>query len=104
MDFKNYLIFGALSIIGSTFGWLISTEEISPKKTAAKGVAGLMIGLVVVPAFMPYFSLPNEVWYGIIGISSVSGVEIVILLTQKVLEIVNLLAKKLLEFIKNKIN
>jgi hypothetical protein len=93
MDFKNYLIFGILSVVGSTLGWLISTEELSPKKIAAKGVAGLMIGMIIVPAFMPYFALPTEVWYGIIAISSVTGVEIIILLT-----------KKLDEFIKNKIN
>ena len=93
MDFKNYLIFGILSVIGSTLGWLISTEELSPKKIAAKGVAGLMIGEVIVPAFMPYFSLPQEVWYGIIAISSVTGVEIIILLT-----------KKIQDYIKNKIN
>jgi hypothetical protein len=85
MEFKDYFMFGVFSIVGSTLGWLIS-EENSVKKIAAKGLAGLMIGMAIVPAFMPYFKLPMEVWYGVIAVSSVVGVDIIILLTKKMKE------------------
>jgi uncharacterized membrane protein YfcA len=91
MDFKNYLLLGIGAGIGSLLAFLIGNET-EAKKIAAKGVSGLMIGLLIIPAFMKYFELPIEVWVAITGVSSVIGVEIIMLL-----------AKKLKEYIDNKI-
>ena len=91
MDFKNYLLLGIGAGIGSLLAFLIGNET-EAKKIAAKGVSGLMIGLLIIPAFMKYFLLPIEVWVAITGVSSVIGVEIIMLL-----------AKKLKQYIDNKI-
>jgi hypothetical protein len=85
MDFKHYLMLGLGTIVGTTLGWLIGDEK-SAKKITAKGVAGLMIGLIIIPAFMHYYDLPIEVWTGISAVASVSGIEIIVLLTQKLKE------------------
>lgn len=82
MDFKNYLLLAMGSGIGSLLAFLIGNEN-EAKKIAAKGVSGLMIGVLIIPAFMKYFNLPIEVWVAITGLASVIGVEIVMLLAQK---------------------
>jgi hypothetical protein len=82
MDFKNYLMLGLGTIVGTTLGWLIGDEK-SAKKIAAKGVAGLMIGCIIIPAFMHFYDLPIEVWTGITAVASVSGVEIIVLFLKK---------------------
>lgn len=68
--------------IGSLLAFLIGNET-EAKKIAAKGVSGLMIGVLIIPAFMKYFHLPIEVWVAITGVASVIGVEIIMLLAQK---------------------
>lgn len=88
MDFKNYIYLAIASLIGSSLAFLLG-EEKETKKIAAKGVAGLMIGLVIVPAFMEYFTLPIQVWTGITAVASVVGIEIVILLTKKLKSYIN---------------
>jgi len=91
MTYKIYLLLAASAIIGSLLGWLIGDEK-EARKLAAKGVSALMIGTIIIPAFMKLIELPIEVWVAITGVSSVIGVEIIILL-----------AKKLKEYIDNKI-
>jgi predicted MFS family arabinose efflux permease len=88
MDFKIYLMLGIGAIVGATLGWLIGDEK-SPKKIAAKGVAALMIGLIIIPAFMRYYSFYIEVWTFITSVASVVGVEIILLLTQKLKDFIN---------------
>lgn len=82
MDFKNYLLLAMGAGIGSLLAFLIGNET-EAKKIAAKGVSGLMIGVLIIPAFMKYFHLPIEVWVAITGVASVIGVEIIMLLAQK---------------------
>ena len=91
MDFKNYLLLAIGAIMGAILGWLIGDEK-EAKKLAAKGVAALMIATLIIPAFIKLVELPIEIWVAISGISSVIGVEIIILL-----------AKKLITYIDNKI-
>jgi predicted MFS family arabinose efflux permease len=88
MNFKFYLLFGIGSILGTALAVLIS-DKISPRQLTAKGIAALLIGFFIVPAFMPYFDLPIEVWSGINAIASVIGVEIIVLLTKKLKEVIN---------------
>jgi uncharacterized membrane protein len=52
-----------------------------------------MIGILIIPAFMHYFDFPIQVWVAITGVSSVIGVEIIMLL-----------AKKIKNYIDNKLN
>ena len=92
MDFKNYLLLAGGAAIGSLLAFLIGNET-EAKKIAAKGVSGLMIGILIIPAFMHYFDFPIQVWVAITGISSVIGVEIIMLL-----------AKKIKNYIDNKLN
>ena len=88
MDFKNYLLLAIGAGIGSLLAFLIGNET-EAKKIAAKGVSGLMIGLLIIPAFMRYFKLPIEVWVAITGVSSVIGVEIIMLFAQKLKEYID---------------
>jgi hypothetical protein len=91
MNFKFYLLLAFAATIGSSLGFLIGDEK-DGKKIAAKGLAGLMIGIIIIPAFMNYFKLPIEVWVAITAVASVTGIEIIILLT-----------KKLKDYLQNKI-
>jgi hypothetical protein len=88
MDFKNYLLLAGGAAIGSLLAFLIGNET-EAKKIAAKGVSGLMIGLLIIPAFMKYFDLPIEVWVAITGVASVIGVEIIMLLAKKLKTYIN---------------
>ncbi len=85
MNFKIYLYLAIASIVGSSLGFLIGDEK-DGKKIAAKGLAGLMIGAFVVPAFMKFFDLPIEVWLAITAVASVVSIEIIILFTKKLKE------------------
>jgi hypothetical protein len=67
------------NIIGTALGIVIS-EHISTKQLIAKGIAALMIGFFILPAFMPYFKLPMDVWLGINAVASVMGVEFILIL------------------------
>jgi uncharacterized membrane protein YfcA len=91
MNFKIYLWLAIASIVGSSLGFLLGNEK-DGKNIVAKGLAGLMIGLIIIPAFMKYFDLPIEVWVAVTSVASVVSIEIIILLT-----------KKLKEYIDNKI-
>jgi hypothetical protein len=92
MNFKDYLLLAGGATIGSLLAFLIGTET-EAKKIAAKGVSGLMIGVLIIPAFIHYFDFPIQVWVAITGVSSVVGVEIIMLLT-----------KKIKNYIENKLN